>query len=416
MSDATPRLRQEIDVHPIQHEGQTLFVLYDTSGVSHAQLAVSPSVVFIATQLDGSSSILDIQDRFARESGGQILPSSEIQSVIQALDEALFLQGERFVGVLSEMRAAFATQDVRAATSAGTAYSQDPALLRQSLGDMLHAAPPPEEPAAHAPAQAGPPRGMIIPHIDFVRGAAGYGQAYRELAQVPPPETVVILGTSHHPMTNRIALCDKDFAVPGGVVGNARACTERLREACRGTADLLADLFAHQGEHSVELQAVWLRHVWGERFRIVPVLVGSMHEFLDAETGPARALEDAQLQAFVAALQSMVAEGPGVMLLASADLSHVGPRFGDARALSTEYLEEVETADRDYLAAIASGVPRGGLACLQRYQDRYHVCGAGCIHILNAVLAGVPGRLLGYHQAATPEMQQAVTFASMIFS
>ncbi len=415
MSSPTPCLRPEIDVHPIQHEGKNFFVLYDTSGMSTAQLAVSPEVMFITAQLDGATSILDIQDRFARETGGQILPSEDILSIIASMEEALFLKGEAFDKALDEIRRDFLRTSTHQARSAGSAYSSDPRELGCKLDEMMNAAPPPEEPAPACTGRRPFPRGMIIPHIDFVRGSAGYGQAYSELSGCRPPRAVVILGTGHQPMTNRIALCSKDFAVPGGLLRNARAITDALRKSCMAIVDFTQDEFAHYGEHSVELQAVWLHHIWGEQITIVPVLVGSMHDFIQPGSVPHAAASDPQLAAFTVALQEIMAGEQQIMLIASADLSHIGPRFGDQREITEAFLEEVEEVDRGYLSAVMSGGPLAGLENLHQHHDRYHVCGAGCIHVLNAAMPECKGRLLGYHQAATPEMQQAVTYASVMF-
>ncbi len=415
MRSSTPKLRSEISAHPVRYQGELLFKLFDTSGISSAELAVSPPSLFVAMQLDGATSILDIQDRFARETDGVLLPSDKIEEVLDSLDKAFFLAGERFDRYEEKLRKEFFAAESRPALSVGASYAEDPATLGTELDTMLAEAPPPEEPTPAAPRPQAAPPGIVIPHIDYGRGAAGYGQAYRELADREPPDAVVILGTGHRPMTNRVAICDKAFAVPGGAVQNARDVTQALLEACRPVADFATDALAHLPEHSIELQAVWLRHIWSDRVRIVPVLVGAMEDFLQAEADPSAAAGDPQLCALVGALTDLRTQGRTLMLLASADLAHVGPYFQDERNVDEPYLKEVEEADRQYLAAVASGEPLAGLQALQRVEDRYHVCGAGCIHVLNAVLEGVSGRLLGYHQAATPQMQQAVTYAAVLF-
>jgi len=407
-----PALRPEIEAVPIRYRGQPIFRLFDRSGLSPAEIGVSPAWMFVIAQLDGATSILDIQDRFARASGGEILPSDAIRQVLSELDRACFLQGEHFEEFLAETKRQFAAADVRAAICAGSAYSDDPDELQKQLQKMIAKAPPPEE-AIPARADRAPPAGVIAPHIDYARGGLAYGQIYRELAAREAPARVVIIGTSHVPLRHRFAVCTKDFAVPGGVMKHDVDAVRFILDASAGVADWREDAFAHRGEHSVELQAVWLRHIWGEKVLIIPVLAGSLASPIDQ---PAAVAEDRQLLAFIQALRRLADEMHGrTLFIASADLAHIGRRFGDDRDIDNAFLSETEEADRHYLAAVASGDAAAGLASLQRHNDRYHVCGSAAIYTLNSVLANVRGRLLGYHQASTPEMQQAVTFAAMIF-
>ncbi len=417
MSATFPRLRPEIDAVPTAQDGEPLFVLYDRTGLSPAELAVSPVVMLVANCLDGETAILDIYDHFRREAGREVLTCAEIQTIVEELEKALFLDGDRFRDHFDRIRSDYEEAAVREPTSAGAAYPDDPGELARLLDGMLEAAPPDEEPeAGEAPDVRPPPRGIIIPHIDFARGGAGYGQAYRPLSARPAPDLVVCFGTAHYPIENRFALCEKDFAVPGGTVRTARDLVEALRERCRSVADFTEDAFAHRGEHSVELQAVWLRHLWGDDVRILPVLAGSLHEFLGedgaGEGDPAR---DPEIRAFLGALGELLPDAGRVLVMASADLAHVGPRFGDDRDIEESFLEEVETADRAYLAAVASGDADEAALNLRAHGDRYHVCGTASIYALGALLPGVRGRLLGYHQAAHAELQQMVSFASMIF-
>lgn len=413
MPEATPRLRAEIGVRPVLHEGETVYVLHDTSGLSEAQLAVSPTVMFIAAQLDGAASVLDIQDRFARETGGRFVSGEEVLAVLDALDEALFLEGEKFTLRFRQISDEFLSLPSRPAASAGSAYPAEPKALARELDAMLSGAPPCE---AEEPGPEATPAGMIAPHIDYARGAAGYGQAYRLLSGLPPPETVVVLGTAHQPPAGgRVSVCVKDFAVPGGAIANDRELADLLIDSLAGVDGFRNDQLVHRGEHSVELQAVWLRHLWGEKVKLVPVLIGSVGEFLHGARPPEEIAAVPELARLAEALAE-ARQRKNVLLLASADLSHVGRYFEDERDISGEFLEEVEHADRAYLSAVAGGDPLAGIRSLAAHSDRYKVCGSACIYVLNSALRGRSGKLLGYHQAATPEMLQAVTFAAMVFA
>lgn len=158
---------------------------------------------------------------------------------------------------------------------------------------------------------------------------------------------------------------------------------------------------------------MWLRHIYGDGVRIVPVLAASLGEYIEGDKEPDAAPLVPAMARLAAILRDAAdSDTEDVLLMASADLSHIGPRFGDRREISTAFLAEVEEADRDYLEAVAES-PVSGLESLAAHRDRYHVCGSACIFALGLALEGADARLLGYHQAVTPEMQQAVTFAAM---
>ncbi len=411
MPEAYPVLRGEIDAAPANRDGESYYILYDRAGVAGARLLVSPMGLLIAGRLDGTASVLEIADALAGEYGEGVA-YSDVETIIAALDEAYFLDNARFGDCRAQAERDFRDAPVRAAASAGSAYPDDAAALAAALDAILADAPPPEE----FPGGDGSfPRGVIAPHIDYARGAAGYGQLYACLRSRPAPKTVVILGTAHTRMRERYALCEKDFATPLGVVPADRALCAAVRESLSGCGDPDCDILAHRAEHSLELQAVWLRHIYGDAVSIVPLLVASAGGYLDGERAPREALTDPAHTKMAAVLAKAVASG-GVMLMASADLAHVGPRFGDEGDLTDSFLAAVEEADRAYLEAVRRD-PLSGLENLAANGDggdRFRVCGAGAVFALGMALFGAKARLLGYHQAVTPEMEQAVSFAAMV--
>ncbi len=405
-----PKLRPEIDAAPAEQAGEAFYILYDRSGISPSRLLISPLGLLIAGRLDGATTVLDISDALSREFPGGV-KCRDVEHLINALGDALFLEDNRFQDFQAQAARDFRASTLRPAASAGSAYEADPVSLADVLERMLREAPPPEEAAANA--GPGFPKGMVIPHIDYLRGAAGYGQCYRELRKRSAPQTVVVIGTAHVPMQERYALCEMDFATPLGAVQADRPGCERVRAALSPHFDPGRDLLAHRSEHSIELQAVWLRHIYGPDIRIVPILAASLGEFIDGDRPPAEAAGDPVIHALAECLGEMSATGR-VMLLASADLAHLGPRFGDAKEITGQLLAEAEEIDREYLAAVGMGAA-AGLASLAQHGDRNHVCGSACIFTLGAALPGTRTRLLGYHQAVTPRMRQAVTYAGMMW-
>src|SRR5258708_7058661 len=136
----------------------------------------------------------------------------------------------------------------------------------------------------------------------------------------------VALGTSAAPMGEPFALCRKSFATPLGEVEVDEERIDALAAAASGF-DPYADQFNHKREHSLEFQVVFLKHLLGGRpFKIVPVLAGLGAQQVSG-TDPAG---EARVAKFMDGVREVVARGAGkVVVVAGADLAHVGPRFGD---------------------------------------------------------------------------------------
>ena len=408
--DVFPKLRDEIDAAPASRDGEDFYIIYDRAGIAPSRLLVSPLALLVASRFDGRSSVLDIADRLSGEAEGGKLSCSDVGKIASALSEALFLDDPAFHDFRAQADRDFRAMPARPPGSAGSAYPDDPAALAADLDRMLAEAPPPEEQPGKS---GGFPPGVMAPHIDYARGAHSYGQVYGFLRGRPAPRSVAVVGTAHLPMSGRYALCEKDFVTPLGTVRADRELCAAVRDALGPHCDVDRDVLTHRGEHSVELQAVWLRHIYGDRVRIVPLVANSFEEFIAGGRDPGRAPADPAIAAMAECLAGFV-DGGDVMLVASADLSHVGPHFGDGREITNQFLAEVEGADRDYLTAVA-GDAVAGLRSLAGHGDRYHVCGSACVFTVGLALAGTRGRLLGYHQALTQELRQAVTYASLVF-
>jgi AmmeMemoRadiSam system protein B len=257
---------------------------------------------------------------------------------------------------------------------------------------------------------------LIAPHIDPWRGAVGYGHAYRALASAVSPDvdTFIVFGTSHAPMREPFALCRKAFDTP---LGSVRADTASL-DALAAAADAFdpyADQFNHKREHSLEFQVVFLKHVLkGRDFRIVPVLAG----LGAAQAGGVDPEQDGRVSRFLDGVRALVESRPGrVVVVAGADLAHVGPRFGDAKPYGEEQRGELERVDRTSLAH-ASGLDASGFwAQVSADLDERRVCGLAPIwSLLRAVGgSGAEGRLLHYEQTVDEGDGSIVSHAAMGF-
>jgi len=102
-----------------------------------------------------------------------------------------------------------------------------------------------------------------------------------------------------------------------------------------------------------------------------------------------------------------------VVVVAGADLAHMGPRFGDPEPVSPHELQRIEREDREMLGAVEAGDARAFFDAVARDGDRRRICGYSPIYATLRLLGRARGELRRYGQ--WPDPQGVVTFASVTF-
>lgn len=399
-----PRLRPvESIVVPDERHGRVI-VLRDTQGVADGHAVIPPALSGVVARFDGAHTCAEIARAATAELGAQI--SVEVVVALAArLDEHLMLEGPTFTLALARTRDAFEKAAVRVASHAGGAYPGTKDALASFVDECISR-------AGSRGRAAGALVGLVAPHIDPWRGALGYGHAYGALQSGLAEDacTFVVLGTSHAPMREPFALCRKAFDTPLGPMEIDREATDELAAAC--DFDPFSDVLNHKREHSIEFQAVFLRRVLGDRpARIVPILAG-LGEHQARGTDPAR---DARIARFFSALRALVAREPGrVVIVAGADLAHVGPRFGDP-APDAGARAELERIDRASLQHATARAPRSFWSHVVADLETRRVCGlAPVFSTLEALPASARGELLHYEQSVDAD-GSVVSHAALAF-
>lgn len=306
-----------------------------------------------------------------------------------------------------------AADDVRPAAYAGSAYYADAELLAKYIDEVCVG------PVRGAVEPLGPgerPIAIVSPHIDPWRGAVGYGHAYAALAAslAPDVDTFVLFGTSHAPMREPFALCRRSFATP---LGNAAAdfgFIDALAERARGF-DPYADDSNHDREHSLEFQAVFLKHALGDRpFRIVPILAG----LGEAQFSGRNPEEDPRVTQFLAAVRDLTIGSRGrVVMVAGADMAHVGPSFGDPRPYGGEARARLERRDRESLQRAVVGDSDGFWDDVTSDLDDRRVCGLAPIwSVVRCLPSTVRGKVLHYEQTVDPYNGSIVSHAAVMWT
>jgi len=401
-----PKLRP-VEAFPTEVEGRQVLCLRDPTHFAEAVLFVPLAAADILRQFDGHHSILDIQAAYARRHG-ELLFREKVEQLITALDEHFFLESDRFAKHQVALEQSFRDARTRPAFLAGKSYPSEPSELRQILDDMLGH---PEGPARNDGRPEGSVRALIAPHIDFIRGALGYAWAYRELEERTDAELFVIFGTAHAGTTRPFAICGKDFETPLGHVRTDRTLLQEITRRCPGASSV--DDMAHRAEHSIEFQVIFLQHLLGARrpMRILPILCGSFHEWILAGKLPS---DDPEVRRFLEVLCDLLqTQEDRTCLIAGADLTHMGARFGDPGSMTPHLLQWIDGQDGQMLEPVVAGDPEAFFRAVSRDGDRRRICGLPPIYALLHCMRGRTGKLLHYGQASDP--QGVVTFCSASF-
>jgi MEMO1 family protein len=397
-----PRLRY---VEAIPDPDNSRILLRDPTQLATGMLAVGQGHLTLLTLLDGKRTRLEVQTEYVRKTG-DILLSQELEEVLETLDESGYLAGPSFEEYYCRLEQEYRDAPYRPLRDCNS-YGVPADELSQYLNALIESA------SGSPTGQSSRLLGLVTPHLDFDRGSPCYGAGYRELAQsVSIPRRVVILGTNHFGRSSSVVATSRDFETPWGVVETDREFLARLSDECE--ANLYPYELDHLREHSIELQVIWLRHLLGNGFTIVPVLIPDPSGPNGTSAGDPDGVDTRR---FALELGQLIREDPRpTLVIASADLSHVGGYFGDDRELTPAFLAKVRNSDEAVLALIDANGPEALREHMSATGNPTRVCSTGCLYALMTALGReVQVHRLDYHQAVTPEINNAVTCAAYAF-
>jgi AmmeMemoRadiSam system protein B len=389
---------------PVAAQDGESICLRDPEGYSDKTLFINHATYLMITLMDGTRNTKEIQSDFMGQTGAQI-PSGQIEELIERLREVYFLDDPVFHNHARTINETFLNSPVRAAVHRGTAYPENP----DELSSFLHGF---YDSVKEKPVGNGDPKGIIVPHIDIRHAGTCYAAAYSRLRECRAT-TLIILGTAHSNIGNfRYAICPKDFETPFGLLPCDR---EGIRILCESSGiDWTLGQIGHRTEHSIEFQTVFLRHLFPNReIRIIPVLCNTLADLMESPDEP---MQDSSIRDFTEAVGNLMRQRPGdIVLIAGADLSHVGPKFGHPEPLKESELTALGEHDQSLMNYAGKGDPEGFFRQIQREKDDHNVCGVPNIYTLLKILEGEKGELLEYGQFFEAPTASAVSYASLVF-
>lgn len=399
---AYPKLRDGLEALPVLHQNRRMLLLRDRLGFSPDSLIIDPRLAGLLALMTGENSLRDMQLHYLRTTG-ELLYMEHLQEFVQKLDENFFLENERFFHVMAEEARAFSENPVRPMCHAGRSYPSDPQDLKVQLEQFFSQVSYPAASRESNPRQL---IGLVAPHIDISAGGPSFAYAYRAVMEAEAPSTWIVLGTGHEPVQNYFALTVKDFETPLGIVPCNRLLSEKLiKEMPR---NLLASEYNHRREHVIEFQAVFLAHVQ-PGCSIVPILCSFSVEEWETERR--------YIDGFAAVLGDLCAnEKEKIGLLASVDLAHIGPRYGDTFQPDTQTVHQHLRADRELLECLEQCDSQNFMRIIGSTRNRRRICGMAPLYILAAALGShARGFTLDHRYAVVDQYHSFVTFASMAF-
>ena len=106
--------------------------------------------------------------------------------------------------------------------------------------------------------------------------------------------------------------------------------------------------------------------------------------------------------------------GKRITLIASVDLAHIGPRYGDSFRPDGAVVEEVSRKDRQMLEHVCSGQGDDFRDFVKEERDQRRICGFSPLYTLLQVLDGQKGSLLEHDHSTMDELGSFVTYTSMV--
>ncbi len=213
-----PKLRN-VDPIPVVVDGMQAIGLKDPFELADRMVCVRSEFLFALSLLDGRHSLRQIQYELTRQ-WGQLILMDHIQALLEKLDEAYLLEGERFTQAFHAKLVAYRSSPFRPSSHAGMSYSEDPETLRRELGEYFTSDGGPGMPRFFSDPRR--PQGLIAPHIDIRAGGRCFARAYHDLATGQPSDIYVILGTGHQGVKGIFTATNLDFQTPLGTVSTGQ--------------------------------------------------------------------------------------------------------------------------------------------------------------------------------------------------
>ncbi|MFB6355173.1 MAG: AmmeMemoRadiSam system protein B, partial [bacterium] len=187
-------------------------------------------------------------------------------------------------------------------------------------------------------------QGLLMPHIDYRRGATTYDRLLPHLNNVLEYDRVIILGISHYPCEVPFSPTDKTFQTPFGNVQADQNAYDQFKDILPYNPN--RGEWSHRTEHSIEIPLHLLKYLDPDsNFQIFPMLCSFT----------AVSIDPSLLNNVINALGNMT--GDNTFLISAVDFAHLGPKHGDRETLTEQDHGAMEQQDRRMFEHIKQASP-----------------------------------------------------------
>jgi MEMO1 family protein len=394
-----PPVRQELQLFPVQHNGDQVLYFHDSLGYTPPNFALHREAETILSLINGSASVTQICSIV-----DGAFTANQLLDFIQLLDRNCILASQNYKLTAERKESSFEASDFRQSSLAGESYPGDTNELDRYLNGLF------SDTIGISPVSR-PKKGLYAPHIDPRVNQQIYADAFSTLTAIRPKK-VVILATAHYtgfypdlysntPFIGSI----KGFDLPNGRIPVDNRTLEILSESGESIGFTTKDR-AHRIEHSIEIHLLFARHIWKHDFSIVPILVNSFEEMFYMPDGHLQNL----IRNFIKTLRDL--DDPDTFYLISGDLAHVGKKFGD-RQPADEMRKSVEIFDEQFLHSAIRNQPDQLIEHIRKDYDPYRICGFPPLLTFLKLFPELSGELIGYHWWDEKERESAVSFGAI---
>ena len=392
----------------MNQNGEDFLYLEDPLKLTNNMVVVPQQYGIVLALCDGTRDLRMIQSGIKFRTGESIELKS-LTELIEYLDSAALLENQKFTVLLNKSIQKFRSTPARKMTQTPDVYSTDTDQFNNMIEGFY------EESKSLNPGTQKPTGslvGMISPHIDYQRGWKTYAQLW-DFAKdsFDNIEVIFILGTNHYGEFGTITPTTQNYSTPIGIIKTDEKIVNQLISKLGNTPEELH----HATEHSIQLACNWVHHTFKNNdFTLVPILCGSFHEFITSDQDPRNhknfnILLDEISNSF---------KTRKTLVIAAADLAHVGPAFGDTQPLDESSKINLKEQDLKTLQSIAECNPNKFLELSKNEKDSRRICGLTPIYLTLRSFENFHGKWLGYDQCMADQNNQSVVSiaGSLIYS